>query len=128
MLWILLLAILGLLDAAYLVSKVHRHQAPVCPLGQSCDFVLKSRYNNMFGVKNELLGLFFYVGVIVAALASLGGYMTIPTWLWQLGLAGGFAVSFILTGIQVFVLRAYCSWCLASAFINLLVLITALRL
>lgn len=118
MTWILLLSILGLLDAGYLAYKSYRREAPVCPLGHSCAFVLDSAYNRMFGVKNEMLGLAFYAVTIVAVLGTMLGVVAIPPWLWLLGFTGALAASLVLTVLQVFVLHAYCSWCLASAVIN----------
>lgn len=128
MTWLIGLGILGILDAGYLTYKARKHEVPVCPLGQTCSFVLKSEYNNVLGVKNEVLGLLFYIGVVIAASASRAGILALPDWLWLLGLGGGFAMALALTAVQVFVLKAYCSWCLASALINALLFVVAYRI
>lgn len=128
MVWLLVLSLLGILDAGYLTYKARKRQAPVCPFGQSCAFVLSSRYNHVLGVKNEVLGLLFYLGVAAASALTLAGILAIPGWLWVLGLGGSLAMAIVLSGIQVLVLRAYCSWCIASAVINALLFVVGISI
>src|SRR3989338_6434177 len=64
------LTIAGILDAGYLVWKHYSHNAAplVCPLDHDCSTVTESRWSSILGVRNEALGLFFYVSMLVAGL------------------------------------------------------------
>src|SRR3989338_5790210 len=64
------LAVAGTADAGYLVWKHYRHNAGplVCPLDHDCSKVTESRWSTIFWVRNEVLGLLFYVSMLSAGL------------------------------------------------------------
>lgn len=114
------IAAIGISEASYLVSKRKADEAPVCPIGGGCETVLKSRYNRILGIHNDILGLAFYV-----AAAILAGAMVIyeqdayigPLLLLALAvmLFGATIMSSIFFYLQWRILRAWCFWCLMSA-------------
>ena len=112
------LAAIGISETAYLIRKRKVAQAPVCPIGADCTLVLSSKYNQMLGVHNDVVGLFAYVIIAVAAAFLVNGAGPVA-WL-ELALralvAGGAAFSFFLIYIQWRVLKAWCFWCVMSAF------------
>lgn len=112
------LAAIGISETVYLVRKRITASAPVCPLGESCSIVLKSKYNHLFGVPNDVLGLAFYVLVAVLfALLVLGvGPLLWWSWIIRLALAGAFLMSLLFIFIQWRIIKAWCFWCLMSAF------------
>lgn len=110
----LLLALAGLADTGYLIYR--RGERPmICPLGEDCSLVLGSRWANWLGIRNETLGFIFYL--IIFILALLGADFSLGL---SLLITLGFLYSLFLTGIQIFVIKNFCSYCLLSALINLL--------
>jgi uncharacterized membrane protein len=130
---IALLALLGLLDAAYLTLEHYRPQvALVCPLGGGCETVQASRWSTLppgNGVPVAALGICGYGLLVVVALAGLHRERIGPLPLAPLLLALaslGVIVSAFLVGLQAFVIGAYCTWCLASAALEALCWLAAL--
>ena len=127
---IVIIAILGLLDASYL-TYVHYHGfgALACFGGNahrhsSCQTVQSSPWAKIAGIPVALLGLIGYL-ILLASLR-------IPS---ELGRAAGFATALIgfcfslyLTYREAYSIHAYCEWCLGSAgCLTILVVLTAIR-
>ena len=114
---VVLLAAAGVMVSGYLGwLKVRGGNALLCEAGGGCDIVQASRYATILGVPTALWGTGFYVAVGV--LAALG--LTAQRWLWTFLLsAAGAAFALYLTAISLFVIRAACPYCLASATIAL---------
>jgi uncharacterized membrane protein len=76
----------------------------------------------MFGVRNDLLGMFFYAAVFIAAFFG----MPIPQWmaLTVTGVAAFLALRFVY--IQAFVLRKWCDFCVGSNVISLAIFVVVL--
>jgi len=123
-------AFAGLLISLKVLAERSNINKPVsCPIGMKCDDVIRSKYNRMFGVPNEYLGVIYY-SVIFAGygIGALSGYVLVETVdvILVLMTVGAFLFSLYLTGIQAFILRAFCSWCLASAFVTLVIFVSTL--
>ena len=111
------MAAIGIAETAYLIRERVSHHEVVCPIGGGCKVVLDSKYNKLFGVHNDVLGLLFYLATsAIAALLVIG---TGPTALLnQLTVyATGFA---LLMSIRFFylqwrVIKHWCFWCLLSS-------------
>jgi uncharacterized membrane protein len=120
------LAVLGLAGlgiATYLTVVHYQGDLPVCLAGgHGCAQVQESEYAELVGVPVPVIGLAGYVTVLLAAaLPGDPGRF--------LGLFAGFvgaAFSIYLTYLELFKIEAICQWCVASAVIMCLVLVTAL--
>lgn len=112
------LSALGISDTVYLIRKRIASERPVCPIGESCTAVLGSKYNKLLIVPNDVLGLVFYVFVcVVAALLVVGaGPALFLKFIFQLAVVIGALLSVFFTYLQWKVIRAWCFWCLMSAF------------
>lgn len=126
------LAAIGVAETAYLIKQRRAKKAPVCPMGkeESCQIVLESKYNKIFGIHNDILGLAFYLVVsFITAFLVIG---TPPLRFWDLVakimISGGALFSFYLTYLQWRVLKTWCFWCLMSTATTLLMFITTLLL
>lgn len=90
----------------------------VCPLNSDCNAVIYSQHSKFFGVPLEIIGMLYY-GVIVASYAFfLATSLKADSLVVFLVLGcSTMAVLFslYLTVIQVFSIRQWCVWCLASA-------------
>jgi uncharacterized membrane protein len=112
------LAAIGISETVYLIRKRIALESPVCPIGEGCATVLYSKYNHLFIIPNDVLGLLFYVTVSFIAAFLVIGVQPIAFW-WliiKLSVAFGSILSLFLTYLQWRVIRAWCFWCLMSAF------------
>ncbi len=123
----LVLSIVGLLNATYLTYKHYQKKPLVCPLDHKCDVVTESKWSHLFGIRNELLGLFFFGSQIVTLLIIL----IHPTYTSQLLLfirlscAASFLFSLLLVFIQFKIIKDYCFYCLLSTLIVLLLFLNS---
>ena len=112
------LASIGISETVYLIRKRIAAEQPVCPIGDDCAMVLSSKYSRIFIVPNDILGLLSYI--IIATIAAFLVIEIPPLLLWALiikilvGVAS--IMSLIFTYLQWRVIRAWCFWCLMSAF------------
>lgn len=129
-LWIPLLALVGLADAGYLLYKKVRHEKLVCFIGDDCDRVTKSKYGYTAGIPNEVLGIGFYLFCLSLFALSFLGITSFLGFslnvLLFLGAIPASLASLYLLGIQAFVLKEWCEYCLLSALVNFLILGIAL--
>jgi uncharacterized membrane protein len=127
----IVLAIAGILDAGYLIYKHYFEKKPlVCPIGYDCNAVVESKWGTIFGIRNEILGLLFYMGMFVGILATIFFPMWSGTMLLFLliGSGIGLAFSIFLTILQIYVIKNICFYCVISAVITLLLFVNALAL
>lgn len=110
---LLVLGVAGVLVSAYLTYKTSDPSGVVCSLGGGCETVLSSKYSKLFGIPVSAFGLLWYV-------AMLG-----VTWwiffkrIWSSSIAviwalAGLFFSLYLLYLEAFVIHAYCTWCLVS--------------
>ena len=123
----IVLALLGILNAGYLAYEHYRHKPLVCPLDHDCSVVTESKWSHVFGVRNEVLGLLFYLSLFIGAIAVVffPQYADTLFLLFFLASLSAFLFSMFLAGIQFWVIKDYCFYCLLSAVINLLVLVNS---
>ncbi len=127
----IVLTVSGILDAGYLFLE-HKKQKPlVCPLDHDCSVVTESKWSTIFfGIRNELLGLLFYVGIFLGIMATLfvPQYAPLIYSLLFWGTLIGFLFSLFLVYLQFFVIKNYCFYCMISAGLTLLLFINSLAL
>jgi protein-disulfide isomerase/uncharacterized membrane protein len=111
-------AILGAGISSYLLVVYSTGQPGLCLTGSGCDEVRASAFAYPFGIPMPLFGVLFY------GMAAWLAYRSSDAWPRSLRLpaspllaAGlvGFVFMALLTAIEVFVIEAFCTWCLASA-------------
>ena len=109
---VLALSFLGMVDTLYL--SLSRQSGPIpCHVTEGCEDVLGSVYSEVAGIPISWLGFAFYLVAFGASVfAVFGGTETLRLLFWPATAA--FLVSAILTGVQIFVLEAYCEYCLTS--------------
>lgn len=118
------LSIVGLLISGYLFIT---YTSPVplrCGEGGGCHVVQESQYAAFFNVPTPAYGLIFYI--ILGLLAAVWGTDNTRTLYWPILLVAstGVAVSAYLSYLEAFVLEAWCTWCIASAIVTVLALLT----
>ncbi len=125
---LIVLGVLGMVDTAYLIWKNSRKQPMVCPIGDDCNVVLESKWNKTFFIRNDILGLLFYIGIIIGAILLFFDSDGIVKTILIIG--SGIAVLFsgFLVFVQAKILKNYCFYCLISSFITLLIFLNVVFL
>lgn len=123
---ILALTLLGIADSAYLLYEHLGHDV-IC-IGSGCSIVDASIYSEVFGIPMSVMGLVAYV--VIFALSWAGLRLRNPAREWVYSAIYGFALigvlySGYLTYLELFVIRAICTWCVVSAAIITAVFILA---
>ena len=127
--WALIVtAILGGLDAAYLlIYKLTSAQA-MCLGSGECSTVNSSRYSEINGIPVSLLGLLAYLAIIVIhALESHSRFIEKHDNLLVFGLSLlGVLFSAYLTYVELYIIHAVCPFCVASAVLITIIFILAI--
>jgi uncharacterized membrane protein len=124
------LALLGLPGtgvAAYLMYSHYADRATVCGVGE-CELVQTSEYSDIAGVPVALLGILYFVGMALLALARLRWMPGTAEWAQPVALSmalAGTAFVAYLTYVELFVLEAICDWCVALASLTVVSLVLA---
>ena len=125
---LIVLGLLGFVDTIYLIWKSRGKKPLVCPIGDDCNKVLESKWSKIFFVKNDILGLLFYIGIIIGAVLLLLEFNEKIKMILIFASGIGVLFSGFLVFIQVKVIKNYCFYCLISAFINVLIFLNLLLL
>ena len=127
------LAFLGLLDAGFIAYTHYAHIVPPC-INNGCELVLTSKYTELAGIPNAVIGIFYYGLVMVLVwmywknhkliLTQTTGplaflHQTIPFLLLILTLLGLVAGIYLLY-LQAALIHAYCQYCVTSEVIDFL--------
>ncbi len=119
---LIVLAILGIFDSGYIIKKRVKKQPLSCPIDGGCEKVVESKWNAIFFIKNDVLGLFYYILILFLVLYSffISDKLLILTKLLS---GASLLFSLVLVFIQAKIIKEYCFYCLISALINLLIFI-----
>jgi protein-disulfide isomerase/uncharacterized membrane protein len=127
----LLASIVGAAASAYLLVEYVTRQPGLCLTGSGCDLVRASAFAYPLGIPTPLFGLVFYLAAAWVVLHTLDSVtlagIALGTALLALAMAGAVA-SMVLTGLEAFVIRAFCTWCLVQAGASLVLLSAAVAL
>ena len=112
------LSAVGISETVYLIRKRIASEKPICPIGENCALVLTSRWSKIFIIPNDILGLLFYVTASFIAGFLVVGVEPVAFWnfIFKLVVALGALLSLFFTYLQWQIIRAWCFWCLMSAF------------
>lgn len=126
----IVLSFLGMLDVGYLAYKHVQKKPLVCPINHNCSEVTESKWSNMFGVRNEYMGMAYYGSLFVGGVASFL-YPThhVPIYLFLFcATVLGVIYSVFLVSLQAFVIKNYCFYCMISALLSLLLFFNSANL
>jgi uncharacterized membrane protein len=124
---IVVLAIVGALDSAYLAWLKVTGSVATCSNIGDCEAVNSSRYAEVAGVPIAILGLLGYLAILGLTFLEIRE----PSWKSGLRLAffgftlAGTLYSIYLTYVEVAILRAICPFCVVSAVVMLALFIIA---
>lgn len=88
--------------------------------------VLHSRFGRTFGIPNEALGIiyFFSISLLLFLIVFTTVYTTAFLYILFFFLVFGALFSLYFVGLQAFVIKSWCAWCLGIAFTNLILIIS----
>ncbi|MEK6904601.1 MAG: vitamin K epoxide reductase family protein [Nanoarchaeota archaeon] len=120
---LIILSAIGIWVSGYLVYAHYKKKSLDCPLDHDCSVVTESRWNKIFLVRNDVLGLLFYIAVLIATIVVLINQTFSPVFFMYMTYIGGAVLLFsiFLVYIQFFVIKDYCFYCMISAAVNLLI-------
>ena len=113
-----ILAFFGLLDSAYLTITHYKNIIPPCSVHFGCETVLTSTYSMIGPIPLALLGVVFYLTVIIVSLLILIEGRSELLKFFHFVVAIGLLVSIVLFLIQYYVIRSFCQYCLLSEVIS----------
>ena len=120
---ILFFSVLALFLSIYIAYETASN-SQICVIGKGCSVVQNSEYNALFGIKLAYLGLIAFIVLLLISLLVhkkrlSEKYFTLSTILGSI-----FAIYFIF--LQVFIIKALCSSCLAIDSIMIIIFILEL--
>lgn len=125
--FLIILAILGIVNTSYLIIKRVKKKSLVCFIGSDCNTVIKSKYSKIFFINNDTLGFVYYLLIIIFALYFIFISKKI---LFLIQIISGIAVisSLLLFYIQARILKKYCFYCNLSNLLNMLIFLVVMGL
>lgn len=115
---LLALSLIGLFDSLYLWWTYASPSRPMVCMGDGCDAVRASVFAYPFGIPMPAFGVAMYAGLAALVFAEplLGASLARAERPLVAGISGlGFLFSLYLSGVEAFVLHAWCFWCVISA-------------
>lgn len=124
---ILFLAFCGLADAMYITQHEVSNTPLLCNIQNlnGCNIVATSAYSRFLGIPIAEFGILFYSIIFVLSALELVIFDQLLRRVLQITSFIGVLASLYFTFAQVFFIHAFCSYCLASAFITILILVLA---
>lgn len=112
---LIIISFIGFLDASYLTIAHYTGLALRCTVFNGCEAVTTSPYSLIFGVPVALLGVFYYLSVLLLTLFYFDSKKScLPRYIAWLTCVG-MTASIWFVFLQLFVLHAICQYCMISA-------------
>lgn len=119
----IILSFIGLVDSIYLTIEHYKNDAVVCLIIEGCNLVLKSEYSTFLGIPAALFGIFYYFLIFCFSAFSFRKRRETIFKYISLFTTVGIVVSLWLAYLQLFVIKAICTYCMVSAFVSVSLLI-----
>lgn len=115
---VLAIALIGFADATYLTVQHYQNKIPPCTIG-GCESVLTSQYAQILGMPVSLLGALYYLIIIISLFIYLDTKkelsLRVPILLSVLGALASLGFMYVM----IFVIKAFCPYCVVSALTSL---------
>ncbi len=125
--FILIIALLGFVDAGYLTVEHYRNVVPPCSLTAECEQVLTSSYSVVMGVPVSLAGAIYYLLIMIGAFGYLESKNVKLLKFTLLLTIAGLLASLWFVYVQVFIIHSYCAYCLGSALTSIILFVTSMN-
>lgn len=111
---LLIVALIGFVDATYLTIEHFLNSIPPCTT-DGCEKVLTSSYSEIIGIPVALLGAIYYLAILVLLIAYFDAKREVLLRSAILLTPLGFLASIYFFILQASVINAFCQYCLVSA-------------
>jgi len=118
---LVVLALAGFLISFYLTLTHYRHLIPPCYVTSGCESVVTSRYATILGIPLSLVGAVFFAAMFYLGIALITGPPKKVVRAYDLLAFAGVLAAAVLFLLQAVVLKAYCTYCLGTEVIALLI-------
>jgi len=127
--WIMLvIAIIGFIDATYLTVNHYNGTDLVCGTSGGCTVVTTSTYSQIFGIPVALFGSLYYFFVASLSLAYLQQKNSLILKMLTYIPIIGFLMSGWFVYLQLYVINAICFYCMGSAITSTLLFTSSIKL
>ncbi len=113
--WMLLLSLIGIIDAAYLTYVHFNLDRSGCAIDGGCNAVLTSSYSEFMGIPLAFFGLLYYLAIFGGTLLYKKSRDKKLFKLVKRLTIVGFVTSLYLVYIQLQILDSICPFCMTSA-------------
>ena len=125
----IVLSICGIINSSYLTYKHYQKKPLVCPLNHDCSRVTESKWSKIFFIRNEYLGLLFFIFLLASRLFLIfNPGLNILNKIILITASFGLLFSIFLIFLQKYIIKNYCFYCLISAIITFLVFLNSVYL
>ena len=125
--YLIILSFIGFVASFYLYYAKTYNKKIYCISRHECDAVVKSKYGRTFGIENTLFGMLYYAMIFAYGLSFILNrnlFKDITVYYFIVGAsAASVLYSAYLTGVQAFVLKKWCDYCIISSITSVLILI-----
>lgn len=104
----------------YLLASYLSSGPVPCSITHGCEIVRTSDYASFLGLPTPLYGVIFYFALGLLAMMCTPANASRLRWPLRILTLIGLVVSAWLSGIEAFVIHAWCLWCIISAILSLL--------
>ena len=125
-LYSVILGFFGFLDSLYLTISHYRNIVPPCSVNFGCEKVLTSTFSMIGPIPLALMGVIFYMMIIVLCLLVLIEGKKQFLKFFHFVVLCGFLFSVVLFFIQFSILKSFCQYCILSEVIATGLLILSL--
>jgi len=122
----IVIAFIGFIDAAYLSANYVLGIIPPCFITEGCDTVTTSAYSKILNIPVAVIGLAYYLAMFLIGLYLFennnGFFRSKLPYIASVGLLA----SIWFTLAQIFLIKAFCTYCLLSATTSTLLFIVSI--
>jgi len=114
-LFLIIISFIGFLDATYITLKHYLDVPITCSILNGCEKVTTSVYSTVFNIPVALIGSVYYLIIFALIILYLDTKKETIFYTASKITALGFIASIWFTYLQIFVLKAFCFYCLVSS-------------
>ena len=106
---------IGFIDASYLTVEHYQNAALPCVIFKGCEQVTTSAYSKVFGLPLALYGAMYYLFMFLVSIFYFDTKNELTFKILKYVPVIGFLASAYFVYLQLFVIRAICTYCVISA-------------
>ena len=125
--FLLSLSLIGFGVSFYIYYTKKYGKQLYCVIGQDCNSVVRSKYGKTFGIENTIPGMMYYLLIFCYAILMPLNRNIFKDNIFYYSIVSASIASVLfsvyLTGVQAFVLKKWCEYCIVSLIASLLILL-----